>query len=101
MSVDQGELIIWSASILKAALLTGFGGVVGFLVDVLQKDKPFSWKSYFVYVLTAVFVGVVLDNWLPAGVPGRIGILMIAGTSAYPILTVMQARVSKLIEELK
>lgn len=85
----------------KAGLLAGFGGIVGYLADVVHRDKEFSWIAYGVFVLTAFFVGQVLDGWLPDDMPGRGGVLMVAGTSAYPILIAMQSRVAAIIEKLK
>ena len=89
------------AGLIKSGLLAGFGGVVGYLVDVAHRGKPFRWLSYAVFVLTAFFVGQVLDDILPSDLPGKGGLLMVAGTTAYPILVVLQAKIMELIEKLK
>lgn len=87
---------------IKAGILSAFGGVVGYLVDVANDDtKRFSWLAYIVFVLCAFFVGQILDDWLPTDMPGRGGVLMVAGTAAYPVLQVMRARVGKIIEGLR
>ena len=89
------------AAQVKSGLLAAFGGVIGYLADVVHRDKPFSWLGYLVFVATAFFIGEVLDSWLPASLPGKGGVLMVAGTAAYPILTLMQAKVTDLIEKWK
>lgn len=89
------------AGLMKAGLLAAFGGVIGYAADVVRNNKPFSWLAYAVFVGTAFFVGQVLDSWLPVDMPGRGGLLMVAGTAAYPVLTAMQARVTALVEKLK
>lgn len=92
------ELMVW----LKAGVLSAFGGVVGYLVDVANDDnKEFRWVTYAIFVLCAFFVGQILDDWLPPEMPGRGGVLMVAGTAAYPILQVMRGRVSRIIDGLK
>lgn len=92
------EFILW----LKAGVLSAFGGVVGYLVDVANDDtQRFSWVTYTVFVLCAFFVGQILNDWLPADMPGRGGVLMVAGTAAYPILQVMRGRVARIIEGMK
>jgi hypothetical protein len=92
------EFILW----LKDGVLSAFGGVIGYLVDVANDaNKEFRWITYAIFVLCAFFVGQILSDWLPSDMPGRGGVLMVAGTAAYPILQVMRARVSKIIEGLK
>jgi hypothetical protein len=92
------ELMVW----LKAGVLSAFGGVVGYLVDVANDDnKEFRWVTYAIFVLCAFFVGQILDDWLPPEMPGRGGVLMVAGTAAYPILQVMRGRVARIIEGMK
>ena len=85
----------------KSGLLAAFGGVVGYVADVMHKGVVFSWAAYAVFVLTAFFVGQVLDSWLPHDMPGRGGILMVAGTSAYPILVTLRDRVSDILGKMK
>jgi predicted membrane channel-forming protein YqfA (hemolysin III family) len=101
MVSDMGwlhDLALW----IKAGILSAFGGVVGYLVDVANDDaKEFRWVSYIIFVLCAFFVGQILDDWLPTDMPGRGGVLMVAGTAAYPVLQVMRTRVSRIIEGLK
>ncbi len=89
-----------AAMVLKSGLLAAAGGVVGYLVDV-QRGKQFSWMQYGVFILVAFFVGQVLDSFLPVTMPGKGGVLMVAGTSAYPILVVLQTKVSNLIEKMQ
>ena len=89
-----------AAMVLKSGLLAAAGGVVGYLVDV-QRGKQFSWMQYGVFILVAFFVGQVLDSFLPLEMPGKGGVLMVAGTSAYPILVVLQTKVASLIEKLQ
>ncbi len=89
-----------AAMVLKSGLLAAAGGVVGYLVDV-QRGKQFSWMQYGVFILVAFFVGQVLDSFLPMEMPGKGGVLMVAGTSAYPILVVLQTKVAQLIEKLQ
>lgn len=98
IDADQAKEV---ALLMKSGLLAAFGGVVGYMADVVHRGTPFSWPAYAVFVLTAFFVGQVLDSWLPLEMPGRGGLLMVAGTAAYPILVTMQARVVALIEKLK
>lgn len=86
---------------LKSGMLAAFGGVVGYVVDVTHKGTPFSWASWSVYIVIAFFVGQVLESWLPSDMPGKGGVLMVAGTSAYPILVVLQTKVSNLIEKMQ
>lgn len=90
-----------AALMAKSGALAAFGGLVGYLVDVAHSDKKFSWVAYGIFVFTAFFVGQVLDSWLPEDLPGRGGILMVAGTSAYPVLQVLRGQVLKLLERLK
>ena len=89
-----------AAMVLKSGLLAAAGGVVGYLVDV-QRGKQFSWMQYGVFILVAFFVGQVLDSFLHVTMPGKGGVLMVAGTSAYPILVVLQTKVSNLIEKMQ
>jgi hypothetical protein len=88
------------AGAVKSGLLAAFGGVVGYATDVVHRGKPFSWVQYMVFVVVAFFVGQVLDSWLPLSLPGRGGVLMVAGTSAYPILVTLQAKVTDLVNRL-
>lgn len=92
------EFILW----LKDGVLSAFGGVVGYLVDVANDDaRRFSWRAYAVFVLCAFFIGQILNDALPADMPGRGGVLMVAGTAAYPMLQVLRGRVAKIIEGLR
>lgn len=92
------ELLLW----IKNGVLGAFGGVVGYLVDVANDDtKKFSWITYAVFILCAFFVGQILNDALPADTPGRGGVLMVAGTAAYPMLQVLRGRVAKIIEGLR
>lgn len=88
-------------AMVKSGALAAFGGIVGYLVDVANKDKAFSWIAYLIFVLTAFFVGQVLDSWLPGDLPGRGGVLMVAGTTAYPVLQALRARTLAIVEKLK
>ena len=78
---------------LKSGMLAAFGGVVGYVVDVTHKGTPFSWASWSVYIVIAFFVGQVLDSWLPSDMPGKGGVLMVAGTSAYLTLVCSTTRI--------
>ncbi len=86
---------------IKAGTLAAFGGLVGYLVDVINNGTKFSWVAYGVFILTAFFVGQVLDSWLPNDMPGRGGVLLVAGTAGYPVLQALRARVLALIDKLK
>lgn len=99
--VIDGEDVRQAALMIKSGALAAFGGAVGYLVDVVNTDKRFSWLAYAVFVGTAFFVGQVLDSWLPANLPGRGGILMVSGTSAYPILQVMRSRALAIVEKAR
>lgn len=88
-------------AMVKSGALAAFGGIVGYLVDVANKDNAFSWISYAIFVLTAFFVGQVLDSWMPGDLPGRGGVLMVAGTTAYPVLQALRARTLAIVEKLK
>lgn len=98
--IDADELR-QAVLVVKSGMLAAFGGAIGYLVDVAHREKEFSWLTYGVFVATAFFVGQVLDSWLPADLPGRGGILMVAGTSAYPILQVLRARTLAIIEKAR
>lgn len=89
------------AGLVKSGLLAGFGGVVGYLVDVVHRGKPFSWLAYAIFVMTAFFIGQVLDDILPYDLPGKGGLLMVAGTTGYPILALLQTKVMAMLEKLK
>lgn len=88
-----------AVGMVKSGALAAFGGIVGYLVDVANKDKTFSWIAYLIFVLTAFFVGQVLDSWLPGELPGRGGVLMVAGTTAYPVLQALRTQVIKIVEK--
>ena len=90
-----------AAGMIKSGALAAFGGAIGYLVDVAHREKKFSWLTYGVFVATAFFVGQVLDSWLPLDMPGKGGLLMVAGTSAYPILQVLRARTLALVEKIR
>ncbi len=97
----DGEELRQTAMLIKSGCLAAFGGMVGYLVDVTHGQKTFSWLGYGVFVVTAFFVGQVLDSWLPSDLPGKGGILMVAGTSAYPILQVLRTRALAIVERAK
>lgn len=97
----DGEDMRQAAMLIKSGALAAFGGMVGYLVDVTHGQKTFSWLGYGVFVLTAFFVGQILDSWLPSDLPGRGGVLMVAGTSAYPILQVLRTRALAIVERAK
>lgn len=97
----DGEDMRQAAMLIKSGALAAFGGMVGYLVDVTHGQKTFSWLGYGVFVLTAFFVGQILDSWLPSDMPGRGGLLMVAGTSAYPILQVLRTRALAIVERAK
>ena len=87
--------------LIKSGCLAAFGGMVGYLVDVTHGQKTFSWLGYGVFVLTAFFVGQILDSWLPSDMPGRGGVLMVAGTTAYPVLQVLRTRALALVDKAR
>lgn len=97
----DGEQLRETAMLIKSGALAAFGGMVGYLVDVTHGQKSFSWIGYGVFVATAFFVGQVLDSWLPSDLPGRGGILMVAGTTAYPVLQGLRTRAIAIIERAK
>jgi hypothetical protein len=97
----DGEDMRQAAMLIKSGALAAFGGMVGYLVDVTHGQKTFSWFGYGVFVLTAFFVGQILDSWLPSDMPGRGGLLMVAGTTAYPVLQVLRARTLALVEKAR
>ena len=97
----DGEDMRQAAMLITSGVLAAFGGMVGYLVDVTHGQKTFSWLGYGVFVLTAFFVGQILDSWLPSDLPGRGGLLMVAGTSAYPILQVLRTRALAIVERAK
>lgn len=97
----DGEDMRQAAMLIKSGALAAFGGMVGYLVDVTHGQKTFSWLGYGVFVLTAFFVGQILDSWLPSDMPGRGGVLMVAGTTAYPVLQVLRARTLALVEKVR
>ena len=96
-----GEDMRQAAMLIKSGALAAFGGMVGYLVDVTHGQKTFSWLGYGVFVLTAFFVGQILDSWLPSDMPGRGGVLMVAGTTAYPVLQVLRTRALAIVERAK
>ena len=57
----DGEDMRQAAMLIKSGALAAFGGMVGYLVDVTHGQKTFSWIGYGVFVLTAFFVGQILD----------------------------------------
>ena len=99
----DGEQLRETAMLIKSGCLAAFGGMVGYLVDTVHgsKHKQFSWIGYGVFVLTAFFVGQILDSWLPSDMPGRGGVLMVAGTTAYPVLQVLRTRALAIVERAK
>jgi len=97
----DGEQLRETAMLIKSGCLAAFGGMVGYLVDVTHGQKTFSWLGYGVFVLTAFFVGQILDSWLPSDMPGRGGVLMVAGTTAYPVLQVLRTRALAIVERAK
>jgi hypothetical protein len=97
----EGEELRQVAMAIKAGSLAAFGGLVGYLVDVAHSDRKFSWLAYGTFILTAFFVGQVLDSWLPTGMPGRGGLLMVAGTAGYPVLQACRARVVAVVDRMK
>ena len=99
MSIDA-DTIREIALTIKSGLLAAGGGVVGYLVDV-QRGKQFTWFGYAGFIAVAFFVGQVLDSFLPGDLPGRGGILMVAGTTAYPILAKLQEKVITMLDKIK
>lgn len=97
----DGEDMRQAAMLIKSGALAAFGGMVGYLVDVTHGQKTFSWLGYGVFVLTAFFVGQILDSWLPSDMPGRGGLLMVAGTTAYPVLQVLRTRALALVDKAR
>jgi len=97
----DGEDMRQAAMLIKSGALAAFGGMVGYLVDVTHGQKTFSWLGYGVFVLTAFFVGQILDSWLPSDMPGRGGVLMVAGTTAYPVLQVLRTRALALVDKAR
>ena len=97
----DGEQLRETAMLIKSGALAAFGGMVGYLVDTVHGTKQFSWLGYGVFILTAFFVGQILDSWLPSDLPGRGGVLMVAGTTAYPVLQVLRTRALAIVERAK
>jgi len=97
----DGEDLRQAGMLIKSGALAAYGGMVGYLVDVTHGQKTFSWLGYGVFVLTAFFVGQILDSWLPSDLPGRGGLLMVTGTTAYPVLQVLRARTLALVERIR
>jgi len=96
-----GDELRDAAMMIKSGALAAFGGMVGYLVDTVHGTKQFSWLGYGVFILTAFFVGQILDSWLPSDLPGRGGVLMVAGTTAYPVLQVLRTRALAIVERAK
>lgn len=96
----NGDDIAAGIAFLKAGLLAAFGGLVGHVVDIVQKKRTFSWPGFLAAAFVAFFVGQVLGDWIPLSTPGRDGILMVSGTSAYPVLVLLQDMVTGFIKRL-
>lgn len=96
----NGDEFGQAAALIKSGLLAAFGGLVGHLVDNVKRGSKFSWPAFAVAVLVAFFVGQVLGNWLPHEMYGRDGVLMVAGTSGYPMLVAMQDIVRGLVKKV-
>lgn len=95
-----GDDIAAGIAIVKSGLLAAFGGLVGHIVDVVQGKQTFSWPGFLAAAFVAFFVGQVLGNWLPSEMPGRDGVLMVSGTSAYPVLVLLQTMVTDFIKRM-
>lgn len=100
MNLIDPEAVRAFALTIKSGLLAAGGGVVGYLVDV-QRGKQFTWFGYMGFIAVAFFVGQVLDSFLPMDLPGKGGVLMVAGTTAYPILAKLQEKVINMLDKIK
>ena len=69
-------------------------------MDNIKRGTKFSWVAFSVAVLVAFFVGQVLGDWLPHEMYGRDGVLMVAGTSGYPMLSALQDIVMRLVKKV-
>jgi hypothetical protein len=96
----NGDELGQATALVKSGLLAAFGGLVGHLVDNIKRGTKFSWVAFSVAVLVAFFVGQVLGDWLPHEMYGRDGVLMVAGTSGYPMLSALQDIVLRLVKKL-
>lgn len=95
-----GDDIAAGIVFIKSGLLAAFGGLVGHIVEVVQGKRLFSWPGFAAAAVVAFFVGQVLGDWIPVGTPGRDGVLMVAGTSAYPVLVLLQDAVTGFIKKM-
>ena len=100
-SLIDPELVATLARYTISGLIAAFGGVVGVAVNVMQKKMDFKWSTAFVFIITAFLVGQVIEDWMPPDLPGKGGILLIAGTAALPVLSLLQSKVNALLEKLK
>lgn len=83
---------------LPAILLAMFGGVISVLNT---KNKEFTWRWFLTGVLTAGFVGMIMDSFLCAydiSPHIRTAVISISGYSSNDLLQVLR---DKLIERVK
>ena len=89
------EFALW----IKSGAAGAFGGLIGYLLEV-QKGRVFGWGAYVLFILAAFIVGSVLGDMLPEELPGKGGLLMVAGTIAHPLLSKFQEFVMALVDKV-
>lgn len=76
---------------LKTGVLLGtFGGVVSYFVRLNEDDTPFSVKEFFLYILTATFIGYIVGHSLSPDFFFRDGWVGGSGVLAYPIILLLR-----------
>ena len=75
---------------LIAGMLGGIGGVSSYLYNLMKHQQPFRIYGFLINTILAFFIGNVIGSFIPLDSSYRDGILMIAGYSCWPILSLIE-----------
>ena len=81
----------------KFYLISGLIGAFGAVANAIyasMKGRKLSWFFVLGSIVLGFFVGNLVGSFLPPDFKYRDGTLMVAGFAAFPILDILEARVS-------
>jgi len=83
---------------LVAGMLGGMGGISAYLYNLMKHNQPFKITGFLLNTFLAFFIGNVIGSFIPLDYAYRDGILMIAGYSCWPMLSLAEIYTTKYAE---
>lgn len=80
------------SQLLAAGVMSTFGGVAAYVYQSVKNDKKFSFGSFLISAFLSFFAGNLVGSFIPLSYEYRDGLLMIAGFSSFPLLSLIEVK---------